>query len=359
MPLNGKRVNTLSALLILILLALVAWAIPNKNFRGEMKNAYANPVFEPVLADPSIVRGEDGFFYAYGTEDEWNAGEKSKLVPIVKSADLVKWDYVGDAFATRPDWKKDGGIWAPDISFFNGKYYLYYSISDWGDQNPGIGVAVSDAPTGPFEDKGKLLESDEIGVENSIDPMLYVEEDGTPYLFWGSFNGIFGIRLSADGLSYQGEKFQIAGKDFEGPYIVKRGTYYYFFGSIGSCCAGKDSMYLVSVGRSESLAGPYLDAEDRDIKEASGTVILHGESANEEDGNAGRFVGPGHNSIIRDDSGTDWIVYHAIDTSDPLLTNEATRRPLMIDPIRWVDGWPTIKDQVPSKERQAGPVWTD
>ncbi|NBC71858.1 family 43 glycosylhydrolase [Paenibacillus sacheonensis] len=348
------------------------WNFISRHVLHQYKNAYVNPVFEPVLADPSVIRAEDGYFYAYGTEDEWKPGEKVKLGPIVKSADLVHWDYVGDAFATRPAWKKDGGIWALDIHRFNDQYYLYYSISEWGDANPGIGIAVSDSPAGPFEDKGKLLDSFDSGVRNSIDPMMFVDEDGTPYLFWGSFNGIYGIQLSADGLSVVGEKFQIAGKDFEGPYLIKRGSYYYFFGSMGSCCAGKDSIYLVSAGRSESLKGPYLNAEGRDIMDGPGTVILRGEGASKEDGegdgngngngNANgqkekRFVGPGHNAIIQDDAGTDWIVYHAIDASNPLLPNEATRRPLMIDPIKWVDGWPTIKDGIPSKTKRSGPIW--
>ncbi|QGQ94522.1 arabinan endo-1,5-alpha-L-arabinosidase [Paenibacillus psychroresistens] len=354
---SKKSLYTLTTVIALIALTVLAWPIINESYLHNYKNAYTNPVFEPVLADPAILRGADGFFYAYGTEDEWKTGEKSKLVPIVKSADLVKWNYVGDAFTTKPDWKKDGGIWAPDISFDNGSYYLYYSLSDWGDSNPAIGVAISANPAGPFEDKGKLFDSTQVSVRNSIDPMLFVDEDGTKYLIWGSFNGIYGITLSADGLSIQGEKFQIAGSDFEGPYIIKRGAYYYFFGSIGSCCAGKDSMYLVSVGRSESLKGPYLDADGNDIIESPGTVILIGEDLDKDNNKTKNFVGPGHNSIIQDDSGTDWIVYHAIDSSNPLLPNEATRRPLMIDPIVWVDGWPTIKNQVPSKVKSPGPVW--
>src|SRR5690606_40576250 len=65
----------------------------------------------------------------------------------VCSSDLVDWQVVGQAFEQKPFWKKDGGIWAPDINLVNGKYHLYYAYSTWGDPNPGIGVAVADQPT--------------------------------------------------------------------------------------------------------------------------------------------------------------------------------------------------------------------
>lgn len=92
------------------------------------------------------------------------------------------WKYIGDSFKSesRPDWK-DGGLWAPHVTFYKGKYYMYYSLSVWGDVDPGIGVAVSDSPKGPFKDYGKLFTSQEIGVENSIDPMFYLDK-GKPYL---------------------------------------------------------------------------------------------------------------------------------------------------------------------------------
>jgi arabinan endo-1,5-alpha-L-arabinosidase len=315
---------------------------------------YQNPVFEPVLADPSVIKGKDGYFYAYGTQDDWGDGEGARLVPIIRSKNLVNWEIVGEAFTEMPAWKDQGGIWAPDISFYNGKYYLYYSMSIWGDPNPGIGVATSDSPAGPFTDHGKLFTSEEIQVGNSIDPMLYVDE-GTPYLFWGSFRGIYGIELSTDGFTTVGEKFQIAGISYEAPYIIKRDGYYYFFGSLGSCCEGENSSYRVAVARSKSLKGPYLDKDDSDIMYSEGTFVVVGHFMAE--GLSKQFVGPGHNSIVRDDNGVDWIVYHGIDLSYPKLGNGTTRRPLLIDPLVWEDGWPKVKDLVPSTEPMQGPAF--
>lgn len=312
---------------------------------------YTNPVFEPVLADPSVIRADDGYFYAYGTEDDWGDHWR-RLVPIVRSDDLVNWEFIGEAFDRRPTWKAQGGIWAPHIAHHASRYVLYYSVSTWGDPNPGIGVAVSDTPEGPFEDKGKLFLSDEIGVPNSIDPMMIVD-DGTPYLFWGSWHGIHGVRLSDDGLSVAGEKFRIAGTAFEAAWIHKTDEYYYFMGSLGSCCEGEQSTYRVAVGRSESLRGPYLDRDGRDLLHSEGTLILAGHTRGH-DADPG-FVGPGHHAMITDDAGDDWMLYHAMERGNARLPNGVNRRVLMLDRIVWEDGWPTIPGMVPGTGEQPAP----
>lgn len=299
---------------------------------------YKNPVFEPVLADPTIIRDQDGCFYAFGTEDTWN--NKDHLIAIIQSHDLVNWSYVNDAFTSKPTWKTDGGgLWAPDIHYSNGTYYLFYAYSLWGDTNPGIGLAVSNSPKGPFIDQGKVFTSNEIGVENSIDP-YFIEDNGHNYLFWGSFRGIFGIELSSDCKSVIGQKFQIAGNFFEGSYILKRNNYYYYFGSTGSCCNGAQSTYQVTVARATSIGGPYLNKSGVDILNEPGSLFIQGNNS---------FAGPGHNApIITDDKGDDWFIYHAIDRKIPFLSGKATRRPLMIDKISWNNGWPEIKDNHPS-----------
>ncbi|WP_409304265.1 family 43 glycosylhydrolase [Peribacillus sp. SCS-155] len=307
---------------------------------------YQNPVFEPVIADPSIIKGKDGYYYVYGTEENWGDGNGPRYVPVIRSKNLTEWDYFGEAFEAvdKPNWK-EGGIWAPDINYYNNAYYLYYSISTWGDQDPSIGVATSSEPDVPFKDMGPLFRSKSIGVENSIDPEFY-NDNGTPYLFWGSFHGIFGIELTKDGFKTAGKPFQVAGNAFEAPYVVKRTGYYYMFLSSGSCCDGENSTYHVAVARSEKITGPYLDRNGNDIISSNGTVILTGSK---------KFAGPGHNAIITDKNGTDWIVYHAIERNKPKLNSGATRRPLMIDPIEWKDGWPIIKDLQPGEAAQAAP----
>ncbi|MCP8967959.1 family 43 glycosylhydrolase [Ectobacillus ponti] len=317
---------------------------------------YQNPVFEPVFADPSVIKGEDGYYYAYGTEDDWGDGHGPHVVPILRSKNLVDWKFHRDAFEVKPGWKEGGGgLWAPDISKHkDGKYYMYYSVSIWGDPNPAIGVATADSPGGPFTDQGQLFTSDSIGVDNSIDPQFFQDDDGKSYLFWGSFHGIYGIELSADGLKTVGEKFQVADTQYEAPYVIKRDGKYYFFGSAGSCCDGENSTYHVNVGRSDSIKEPFKDAKGVSLLQGGGTTVL---AFNEKKGKNGKqFVGPGHNAIVTDAAGKDWILYHAIDADDPRLLNGATRRPLLIDAITWEKGWPTVKGKEPGNGPAPAPA---
>ncbi|AHM62249.1 beta-xylosidase [Flammeovirgaceae bacterium 311] len=313
--------------------------------------SYTNPVFTPVLADPSVVRAGE-YFYAYGTEDNWGSEGGYRLVPVIRSADLVNWTFMNNAFRQKPDWKEQGGIWAPDVTPVGNSYYMYYSYSTWGDQNPGVGLAIAETPTGPFVDQGKVFLSDEIGVENSIDP-FYIEEGGEKYLFWGSFHGIYAVALTEDGRGVSGDKVEIADTHLEGVYIYKKGDYYYLFASEGSCCDGANSTYRLRVGRSSSLLGPYVDKQGNDLKAGPyGEVILQ---TNRE---AYGFAGPGHNSeIITDDEGTDWILYHAIKKTNPYLDNGTNRRALMLDKLLWEEGWPTIHNEQPSLTQQEGPVF--
>ncbi|MBN2504377.1 MAG: family 43 glycosylhydrolase [Bacilli bacterium] len=322
---------------------------------------YQNPVFEPVLADPSIIKGDDGIYYAFGTQDygEWGDTFGTKYGPILQSENLVDWTYAGSVFtlATRPTWgTPNAGIWAPDIVKIGENYLYYYSLSVWGDPNPGIGVASASHPLGPWTDHGKLLDSVSIGVNNSIDPSVFIGQDGEVYIAWGSFRGIYGTRLTSDGLALLdganaiNTKVRIAGYDtstnwngstYEGTYIIYKDGYYYMFVSSGTCCDGFSSSYNVKVARSENPLGPYYDSEGRDMLAGNrGHQVLIGSSY---------FAGPGHNSIIIDEAGDYWIVYHAYDTSESPTFGNSPRRSLMIDKLVWDDlGWPTVRGTLPS-----------
>ena len=296
-------------------------------------DVYRNPVIDYSLPDPSVVRGDDGFFYLYATEDIRN-------LPIHRSKNLTDWEYVGTAFTdqTRPDFEEKGGIWAPDINKIGGKYVLYYSMSAWGGEwTCGIGCATADNPAGPFTDHGKMFRSNEIGVKNSIDP-FYIEDSGRKYLFWGSFRGIYAVELSDDGLSVkEGEvPRKIAGTAYEGTYIHKKGGYYYLFASIGSCCEGLRSTYTTVVGRSKDLLGPYVDKEGNRMLDNCHEILIHKSDS---------FVGTGHNSeIVSDKDGNDWMLYHAVSVENP------DGRVLMLDRVDWQGGWPVVAGDVPSAE---------
>lgn len=302
---------------------------------------YQNPVSEKELPDPTVIRGLDGRFYLYATESS------SRNMPIMASKNLIDWEMITTVFTneTRPSFLSGGDLWAPDINYINGQYVMYYSLSNWGEEwANGIGVATSSQPYTRFTDRGKLFTSSEIGVQNSIDP-FYIEDNGKKYLFWGSFRGIYAIELSADGLSVKqdAEKVRVAGTAYEGVYIHKRGQYYYFFASIGSCCEGVNSTYQLVVGRGESLLGPYFSRKGTNMLNNGWHTVI---------GTNSTFVGNGHCSqIVQDDAGNDWILYHGFKTTD---TNG---RQLMLDRIQWdVEGWPYVEGGSPSVT-SSGPVF--
>lgn len=321
--------------IILMLCFMACSSSSGKEERPEGNGTYRNPVINYSLPDPSIIKGEDGYFYLYATEDIHN-------LPIHRSKDLVHWEFVGTAFTnqTRPNFVERGGLWAPDINEIGDKYVLYYSMSVWGGEwTCGIGCATANKLEGPFTDSGKIFLSNEINVQNSIDP-FYIEDEGRKYLFWGSFHGIYGIELASDGLTVkEGATLkQIAGTAYEGTYIYKKGDFYYLFASIGSCCEGLKSTYTTVVGRSASLFGPYLDKNGNRMLDNHHEVLIHKNSA---------FVGTGHNSeIVTDDAGNDWMFYHAVSTANP------EGRVLMLDKVEWKDGWPSVRTDSPSLESE-------
>lgn len=292
---------------------------------------YSNPVIDYSLPDPSIIKGDDGYFYLYATEDIRN-------LPIHRSKDLVNWEFVGTAFtdATRPNFEPEGGIWAPDINKIGNQYVLYYSMSVWGGEwTCGIGCAVADRPEGPFKDCGMMFRSKGIKIQNCIDP-FYIEENGQKYLFFGSFSGIYAVELREDGLKVKegAAPVQVAGTAYEGTYIHKRDGYYYLFASIGSCCEGLNSTYTTVVGRSKHLLGPYLNKKGERMLDNHHEVLIHKNS---------HFVGTGHNSeIVTDEAGNDWILYHAVSVKHP------DGRVLMLDKVFWKRKWPVVARKRPS-----------
>lgn len=301
---------------------------------------YANPVINRSAPDPTVLRDDDGYYYLYSTEDVRN-------VPIYRSKNLVGWEMIAKAFTdyTRPQMVPDGGIWAPEIMKFGNKYYLYYSKSKWGGEwECGIGVATANKPYGPFTDQGKLFISSEIGVQNSIDPYVFVD-NGTKYLFWGSFRGIYAIELSDDGLSVKpgAEKLRVAGTLTEGTNIIKRDGYYYMLGSAGSCCEGERSTYRVMVARSKNVLGPYVDRDGKSALDNNFTLVLSRSKA---------VIGPGHNAgLVTDDEGNHWMLYHGFDAAEP-----NAGRKVYLDRVYWdKEGWPYIKNGQPS-EKETVPV---
>ena len=300
---------------------------------------YTNPIIRQDAPDPSMIKGDNGWYYLYAT------GER-----IYRSLDMVRWEYVRNVFdgKPRPSFVDVNSYWAPCITKQGNLYVLYFALSVWdGIDTAGIGVATASTPEGPFDIQngdGKLFVSGEVGVKNSIDP-FYIEEGGAKYIIWGSFYGIYGIELNSDGLSAKDyrNKFLLAGTYFEASYIYKRGGYYYLFASIGSCCEGDSSTYQTVVGRSTSFTGPYYSQNGGRMIDNSFDVILSGSSA---------FAGTGHNArIMEDKGGRTWMAYHAY-----IRGQSNIGRTVCIDELKWTnEGWPYFEGGVPTTYEHAGP----
>src|SRR5215213_4421360 len=326
---------------------------------GAQETPYTNPVsktFADTFADPSVIKAKDGYWYSYGTSDPLREGEgTSHTIPMARSKNLTDWNYVGDAFdaSNRPSWATpEAGIWAPDIRYMDGRYYMYYVVTETKvtpePNDNAVGVATAPSPTGPWKDSGAPLVGPRRGDSGNpgdfkwtFDPSEFTDSDGTRYLYYGSYyGGVYVTRLSSDGKSVAGAPTMVAiDNRYEGAYVVRHGGYYYLFASSANCCVGPTTGYSVYVGRSTSPTGPFLDREGQSMTESQvgGSIVVTP--------NGNKWVGTGHNAVVTDLSGQDYLVYHAIDRDDPYLDEPfgINERPMLLDRLDWIDGWPSVR----------------
>ena len=278
-------------------------------------------------------------------------------ISMWSSKDMLTWKREKQVFEKAPAWAIEaipgyrGHTWAPDISFHNGFYYLYYSVSAFGKNTSCIGMATNKTldqsdPDYRWEDHGKVIQSvPGRDMWNAIDPNLIIEDTGTPWLVFGSFwEGIKLAKLdpgliklaepqewrtvAARPRDYYTDEKNAGEGSIEAPFLFKKGKYYYLFVSFDFCCRGIESNYKIMVSRAEQITGPYLDRNGRDMKFGGGTLVLTGNKG---------WPGVGHNAVYTFD-GQDYIIYHGYDASD------LGRSKLLIDKLNWdEEGWPVIK----------------
>jgi beta-xylosidase len=317
--------------------------------------ARANPIsedFADTFADPVIVRGDDGLWYAYGTTDPLREGERVfHRIPMARSHNLIDWTYVGDAFtpAQRPAFAAENtAFWAPDVRRMGkNRWVMYVTVTETtvDEGASAIGAATAPSPTGPwtFVDEPVVAPrpTGDGGWLWTFDPTQLTTPDGKRYLYYGSyFGGIWVNELTPDGLRITGTATRVAiDNKFEGAYVVRRNGWYYLFASSANCCAGPTTGYSVSVGRSRDPRGPFVDklGQSLNVSRAGGTPVIAP--------NGNRWVGTGHNGLITDLAGQDWFVYHAIDRNDPYLDEPfgINERPMLLDRLDWIGGWPTVR----------------
>jgi len=326
--------------------------------RQPLRATYTNPVLDADFPDPTVIRAGDGLYYAYGTQTQRDG--RWINIQLARSSDLIHWNYLGDALPTKPGWASQmQDFWAPHVQRAGKRYIMYMSVKPNGSDDAHglcLGVATAASPAGPFTDIGHPLKCGP-GFVN-IDPMALDDPaTGKHWLYWGSgFEPIKVQQLSPDRLSFARGSKPIdlvrpngVGGAFpvlvEGPWVVRHAGYFYLFYSGDNCCGAKAN-YAVMIARSRSPTGPFQTLEQ--ATGAPHSIILQ---------KSKRWIAPGHNSVVTDAAGQDWIVYHAVDAGRPrekMSDEPNTRRILLIDRIRWRNGWPVIDG--PSDQPQPAPA---
>jgi large repetitive protein len=263
-----------------------------------------NPVLPGYNADPQVALFGDTF-YIYPTTDGF-ANWTSTSFSVFSSTNLINWSNRGVILDLQKDltWATDQA-WAPGIALKGGIYYLYFAAAQQ------IGVAISTSPTGPFKDAlgHPLIRKGLYGMQ-SIDPYVFIDDDGTAYLYFGS-GGARVVKLNADMTSFTGAPQNITPSGFnEGSVMFKRsGTYYFMWSEHDT----RSVTYQVAYGRAQSPLGPFNRIG----------VIL------QEDPTLG-ILATGHNSILsipgRDEY---YMVYHRF----AIPGGDGYHREVCIDPM--------------------------
>jgi arabinan endo-1,5-alpha-L-arabinosidase len=311
---------------------------------------YTNPVLDEDFPDPSVLHDADGLYYAFATQGPHGN------VQATRSADLVHWDPVHDAMPVKPSWAAGTqNFWAPHVIATPGHYHMYFASDRDGASGKCLGVATAAQPGGPYVATAAPLICGDGFTE--IDPMVMDDPaSGRAWLYWGSgFKPIRVQELSADREGFAPGSSPVAlvspsSKPYqnlvEGPWVTARDGAYYLYFSGDDCCGspanGNVAHYAVMVARSASPTGPF----ELPGPAADASLVLRANA---------RWDGPGHTAIVRDAKGDDWLVYHAIDTGRR-TAGGALRRPMLIDRIVRVNGWPTVAGGTPSTTMQTGPA---
>jgi arabinan endo-1,5-alpha-L-arabinosidase len=301
------------------------------------------------LHDPVIIKEKDTYYVFSTGGSPWGG-----VIPIRCSKDLHNWTFYGYVFGELPMWAEEEifgamGAWAPDISYYNGKYHLYYAVSTFGRNDSAIGLATNktldvNSPDYSWVDEGLVVRSHEGKDDwNAIDGNLVIEDKNNVWLCWGSFWG--GIKMRR----IDPETGKLSSKDttlyslarrprtnlhetppvegaIEAPFIIRHGGYWYLFVSFDFCCRGAESTYNVVVGRSRRVTGPYLDRSGKPMLEGGGTSVIAATTPN--------WRGPGHEAVLQD-AGGDYLLFHA-------YKGLSGRSYLQISTMVWENGWPRV-----------------
>jgi len=304
----------------------------------------------PVL-DPSIIR-QGSTYYAFSTDV---AGfQSSGNLQIRSSTDLQNWTSVGSIFPSGiPQWimqKIPGviGLWAPDVSYFNGEYHVYYNASLLHTQRT-VTALVTNRTLDPtssdykWVDRGLVLESGDGDDFNALDPSILIDDDGSVWLTYGSYwTGIkqrqidptTGMLLATNPTRYDlATRPGIPENPIEGASLVHHGNYYYLFVSVDYCCEATtaEDNYKQAVGRSFSPHGPFVDENGTPMLDGGGTILLKG--------NASWNAPGGGTAFVDHETGTSLLIFQAQNLANDGKPYE------WVKSLEWLNDWPVFADQ--------------
>jgi xylan 1,4-beta-xylosidase len=269
--------------------------------------------------DPSVTKAGDSY-WATATTSNW-----APVFPLLESKDLVHWEQRSHVFTQLPAWA-DYYFWAPEISYENGKYYVYYSAHKRGG-NLCVAVASADRAEGPYTDHGPLL-CQEAG---SIDAWPMRDENGKLYLIWKEDGNsvkqptpIWAIEMNEGRTGFVGEKKELFRNDaaweanlVEGVSMIRHDGYFYAFYAGAGCC-GRACSYGIGVARAKNLLGPWEKFPRNPVVAASD-----------------EWKCPGHGTPIAKD-GKFYFLYHAYDAESNVY---AGRQGVLSEFTFTDDGW--------------------
>lgn len=248
------------------------------------------------LGDPFILTWQ-GKYYAYGTSSP-------NGIVVYVSDDLNNWSVPGGVpnglALHKDDVYADRWFWAPEVYAINGKFYMYFSADEH------ICVATSDSPLGPFKQE---VQKPMLETEKSIDNSLFIDDDGTPYLFWVRFNdgnNVWVAQLEKNLTDLKPETMrhcihvsqpweEVWPRVNEGPFVIKRDGVYFMTYSANSY---ESQMYGVGVATATNINGPWTKYQNNPILQKPGNL-----------------VGVGHHALFTDKDGKLRIVFHAHNSS--------------------------------------------
>jgi arabinan endo-1,5-alpha-L-arabinosidase len=271
--------------------------------------------------DPSIIR-QNSTYYMFSTDASSTQGG---FIPIRCSTDKIAWSGCGYVFTSLPSWiagavPQASEIWAPDVSYFNNSYHVYYAVSSFGSNVSAIGLVTnttldSTDPNYNWVDQGLILQSSVSDNFNAIDPNILIDAGGSVWLTYGSFwTGIYQQQIdpatgqvqSGSATYHLAERASNVPNDpIEGASLVYENSFYYLFVSWDYCCDADPSQsdYKIVVGRGTTPNGPFVDESGVDMAAGGGTILLQGDAA---------WAGPGGQTAYIDPTGGDLIVFHAL-----------------------------------------------